>query len=546
MRRWGLYAGTAGLACAALVWHAAGGSPISWAQEPIGRFYTHRASEFPFARLGDVPPTQEVPRSLADDRVRQYDELDRPRFAQRLTHRGAQLNSERFTVVATSGQADAELALREFTAAWESFGKIADAFTRNHRNPDFAIGQVMIVIDSEPLRDQQPSPTVQPQNGQTLVYINVGPGQPPLAQQVSKLHQGAVLTLLHLAELDRKLPYWTQEGLAEYTAQKLEQARLAELERARQELEAGLDPDLPDTVDPELTLDDEPLAADDGTDMDDEASPVAPQITTFSPAGAQYWRTPRSAPDRLAPPVEAVSYGESFQRVRFLLEGDDAAHAPAFLSALAQMAEESTDRAIELHTHRDQMQLLDEPQATPIDDLVSELDETYRQWQTDPLRGQPLFLPGGDIPDPAMLAREKDMEIVLKLAQRVQLSEETDAVRPRVTEFSEGAQREVASSPFTQPALDIDQLYRELTRPDIAPWATLDATGNLLLWTNHERLSEVLGLEEGRYETAWRDGRWVLVAPWDDTTQLEAWLEPNANNPERPLVKFAARQRVLR
>jgi hypothetical protein len=105
--------------------------------------------------LGDVPPELVVPRSLADDRVRQFDELDRPRFTERRTNRGAQLNDERITVVATTGEADAQLALEQFSLAWNEFSRLADSFTITHRNPDFAIGQLLVVIDSE-YREQRP------------------------------------------------------------------------------------------------------------------------------------------------------------------------------------------------------------------------------------------------------------------------------------------------------------------------------------------------------------------------------------------------------
>jgi hypothetical protein len=104
-RQWGWILGAAGVTCSALAWNW---SPSSYADvfdwsgpRPIGEWYSHEASEFPFDRLGDVPQDHVEPRSLADTRVRQFDELDRPRFRERHPHRGAVLNSERFTVVAS-------------------------------------------------------------------------------------------------------------------------------------------------------------------------------------------------------------------------------------------------------------------------------------------------------------------------------------------------------------------------------------------------------------------------------------------------------------
>jgi hypothetical protein len=140
-----------------------------------------------------------------------------------------------------------------------------------------------------------------------------------------------------------------------------------------------------------------------------------------------------------------------------------------------------------------------------------------------------------------MLAREKEMEIVLKLAQRAARQDTEGEIQPRITEFDAGGQRVVESAKATD-AIDIDQLYYELRHSDM-PWATVDADGGLLLWTDEDKLAETLGIEENRFTSQWRDGRWVLVTTWDDATQLEAWLEPNDNNPSRPLVKFAARPR---
>jgi hypothetical protein len=145
-RMWLVMGGLAAMS-GVLAWQGFSRS-VSWAQEPIGWLYSHPASDYPFEHLGDVPPELVVPRSLADDRVRQFDELDRPRFTERRTNRGAQLNDERITVVATTGEADAQLALEQFSLAWNEFSRLADSFTITHRNPDFAIGQLLVFIDS--------------------------------------------------------------------------------------------------------------------------------------------------------------------------------------------------------------------------------------------------------------------------------------------------------------------------------------------------------------------------------------------------------------
>ncbi len=555
-RRWYLLLGGAGLACGVLALQA------GRAQEPIGWMYHHAQDEYPFPTLGDVPEDENVIRSLADDRVRQFDELDRPRIEKRLTHRGTEISEEHFTVVATTqdSEADADYAKQHFAAAWEEFGKLADTFTNAHRNPDFAIGQIMIVIDGEALRDpEQPRQTVQIQNGQTVVYLNVAEGEPSLEEQLPRLREGAVQAMLHLAELDRKLPTWAQQGLAEYTAEKLEKAATAQaaLEEAEaeegHELEAsdlaGDDPySVAEEYSADYTMAGESNIDDDQPAFERDENRPAP-LGGMNLAGGEYWRLKRAEPDRLQPfdEEEEPDPNEALERVRFLLEGEDAKFAPAFLTLLRQLAEEPTDPSLASRAYLSRTQLLLIPEDTVIDELMAEIEPQFRAWQADPLQGQPLFLPGGDIPDPAMLSREKEMEVVLKLAQKIDMqAEAAAAIRPRVTEFGADGQQEVLSTNYDQSAINVDQLYHDLTTGNLGPWATVDSQGQLLLWTDEERLAEVLGIDEQRYRSAFKDGRWVLVTDWDDATQLEAWLEENPANPSRPLVKFAAAPRERR
>lgn len=520
-------------------------------RDESGAFYSHAPEEFPFPQLGDVP--QEAgssetiePRSLGDTRVRQFDELDRPRFYERQTHRAAQINEERFTVVSMTGEADAQLARSEFGKAWDEFGRIADVFTDAHRNPDFGIGQLLIVIDNEPLRERdQPRRTLQIENGQTIVYLNVAAGQPPLDEQLSDLRQGAVHALLHLAELDRKFPLWVQQGFAEYTAAKIE--RRATEEEADAAAASGSD----GVVVTEF-LPDEPQAeqfAEERYDDEDAQASVTPDGAAQGdearrPVDVEYWRLQRGVQDQLDEQVEAEAQAAAaaLSQVTFLLEGDDAQHAPAFLLSLRALAQEPTDLLLASRGELANTQLLSPAQHTIADELLAQLDGEFAQWQTDPLRGQPLLLPVGEIPDPAMLEREKEMEVVLKLAQRQQLGASESVIQPRITEFGAEGQVEVASA-SSKSAIDIKQLYHALIEGD-EPWATIDAGGNLVLWTDRQRIAELLGVEDDRYSAEYRDDHWVLVTNFSDETQLEAWLEPNAANPARPLVRLAARPRT--
>ncbi len=550
-RQFAVALATVGIASGALAWQFA---PRSWAQEvvvdwsgggPIGEFYSHPQDSFPFPHLGDVPEAKVEPRSLGDTRVRQFDELDRPRFNRRETHRGSVVNDERFTVVAISGPEDAQLARAEFSRAWNEFGQLANTFTNAHRNADFGIGQMIVVIDNEPLRERDtPKRTLQIQDGQTILYLNVAPGQPPLREQLPELREGAVHAMLHLAELDRKFPLWAQQGLAQYTAEKIAQQDSDDLARDNAADEEGFDQvsytedELVDTPLAADRFDDEEVGGMAGAKGDDAGN------TRGAPVDVEYWRLQRAEPDRLAEsvPDEENEAAVALERVRFLLEGDDAAHAPQFLLGLRALAEEATDPLLASWTELKDTQLLPPAVDTVVDVLFDELEPAFIAWQADPLRGQPLFIPSGEIPDPAMLGREKEMELVLKLAQLQTQTTTATEIRPRVTEFDADGQRETSAGSAMTTAINVDQLYFQLV-DDETPWATTDVDGTLLLWTDHDRLAEVLGVADHRFSTEYRDGRWVLATVWDENTQLEAWLEPNQDNPSRPLVKFAARQR---
>jgi hypothetical protein len=326
---------------------------------------------------------------------------------------------------------------------------------------------------------------------------------------------------------------------------KIERADQAEDERAQAEEDEGLDADT-------FAMDD--VGEDSGPppedDSDDESFAASqPNFAQVTPIGTEYWRLQRALPDRLEDPEsqfdnldEEGASDAPVQRVSFLLEGDDAKHAPQFLLSLRELAEEATDPILSRRAHVVRHQLLPPVQDSVVDEAFEDLEEAYLAWQEDPLRGQPLFMPGGEIPDSAMLTREKEMEVVLKLALRAEnLTSESD-LRPRVTEFGADGQRDTMVTPILGQAIDVERLYYALVDAE-APWATRDVDGELLLWTNEERLAEVLGVHEQRYTSEFRDGKWVLVTTWDDATQLEAWLEPNDSNPSRPLMKFAARPR---
>jgi hypothetical protein len=81
-------------------------------------------------------------------------------------------------------------------------------------------------------------------------------------------------------------------------------------------------------------------------------------------------------------------------------------------------------------------------------------------------------------------------------------------------------------------------LRQRLTDPTRPPWATVDVDGHLLLSTDRARLEQLLGNQDGRYRSFIRDDRWVLAYRNQANDVTEGWLEPNPDNPQRPLASF--------
>jgi len=148
-------------------------------------------------------------RSVTDVRPRILDELDRPFWRETQSHRGWEIREDQYTVFADTSQADARWAAAHVKAAWAETAKLADHWTRIHRQPDFGLNSTQIVIDSQPPQGRDaPLTTVNVVGIQTQVYLNVASGQPSLEQQVLRLREGAAFALLHTCGLDSAAPPW--------------------------------------------------------------------------------------------------------------------------------------------------------------------------------------------------------------------------------------------------------------------------------------------------------------------------------------------------
>ena len=440
-------------------------------------------------------------RSTADVRERPVDELDRPRNKERWTHRGYEIRTNQFVVIANTRVEDARWAAAQMETAWADFGKLADAWMKGHHNPDFGIGAVQVYVDANPPKDRDLPPTTLNVIGiQTQITINVAPGQPSLEDQLYRLRKAAGQAFLHTAELDRQLPPWACDGLATHVAAE------------------GMSPE-------------EIKAAD-----QQDKSPDAPQL------GGRQWRFNRAEQDRLN--VRALDQDAAAEEVKFLLTGNDAAHAPALFAAMKESIDEVNFRRTQgsLVTARrgeEQPAELD-----PVDHLASELAKPFEEWQKSPLRGQPLLQVDANTPELLQRA-EREMAVVLKLARRFAVAER-GTVHSRITAFDKEKGMTVLSRKLENRPAPLPEIYERMVATENPLWGTLNAEGRLVLSSNHEGLQEMLGLEDGRYRWETSQDRSVLSTTVDDQWKLQGWLEENKDDPTRPLAKFTATKMATR
>jgi hypothetical protein len=434
-----------------------------------------------------------VYRSTTQWRERIPDELDRPRYKERWTHRGFEIVSDQITVVANTNIEDARRAAAEATQAWQDAGKIADNFTKVHRHRDFGIGALQIHVDGERQRDRdQPLTTLNVIGQKSQIVVHVDKGQPALEQQAPRLREAAVLAFMRTAEIDLQYPTWVSQGIAGYVAEK----------------DAP-----PETI-----------------------AQVQPKPATAN-IGGQQWRQIRKEQDVLTPDLDARN--EAVARVRFLMEGDDSSHTPDFFRTLQNSTQELLQRRTQenlVKTRRGEVQT--QFVSNLGDRFFTSLESSYAAWQQDPLVGQPIYRPAKDVtPETEQLQRE--MMLVLKLQRRMMGPVKTP-VRAKVVSFKPDGST-VAHSGDVKVLAGITEprdLFFDLTGGERGPWATRDVDGSLLLSSNVERLSELFGDDGRRFKRLRHSDRWVLAYALPDGKVMAGWLEESKETPTRPEAKF--------
>jgi hypothetical protein len=443
---------------------------------------------------------ESVQRSTADVRERPADELDRPRNKERWTHRGYEIKTDKFIVVATTRVEDSRWVAAQMETMWADFGRLADAWTKSHHQPDFGIDSVQVYIDGNKPKDRDlPRTTLSVVGIQTQINLYVGPGQPELEDQLYRLRKAAGQAFLHTAELDRQLPPWACDGLASYVA----------AERMN-----------PDDIK--------------AADQQDKA-PGAPRL------GGQQWRFKRGEQDRLSIPT--FDQAAAAQEVEFLLTGNDAAYAPAFFAAMKESITDVNFRRTQgslVTARRGEEQPAD---LGPVDNLASRLAKSFEKWQKSPLAGQPKLESEESSlahrqPEPVLRA-EREMAVVLKLARKFATTEK-GTTHTRITAFDKDKGMTVLSRRAENKPAPLPELYQRMIATERPLWGTLNVDGQLVLSTQHDQLKEMLGLENNRYRWETGSDRSVLTTTVDNQWKLQGWLEENKEDPSRPLAKFTA------
>ncbi|MDX1944980.1 MAG: hypothetical protein SFU86_06205 [Pirellulaceae bacterium] len=443
---------------------------------------------WPAAALGQEPPR--TFRSVDDVRARIPDEQGRPFRRETSSHRGWEIREDQFTIAANTSLADARWAARQVMQVRGELAPLLDQFTKVHHQPDFALNSLQVVIDKEPHRDRYGSMTTIDGVGiQTSVTINVAPGQPPLADQLLRLREAGAFAMLHAAGMDAMLPPWVVSGLASHAA---------------------------------LIGQPQPAA---------KPGEFAPRGVAM---GGQQWRWKRSAQDQLdEQPLDETQAG---QMVSFLLTGNDAEHAPAFIAAVKQAVAERHMLAAEGNQITRRRGEADPPPThTPFDVLAKSHPAQFEAWQADPLLGQPMFTPTADAT--AELAEaERQMLLVLKLLSKLTSTVEA-RTKVKVVTFDK-AQGAAANTTTTRSATvgDLARRSEDLLLP---PLATIDSEGRLLLTSDRRQMRELLGFDGQRYRSEQNGARSVVTTELSDDHQLQGWLEANPANPSRPIAKFA-------
>jgi hypothetical protein len=142
-----------------------------------------------------------------------------------------------------------------------------------------------------------------------------------------------------------------------------------------------------------------------------------------------------------------------------------------------------------------------------------------------------------------VLDRQREMIVLLKLYDRLSpsfaASQGQEVVRPKIIRFDREKGVAVEEVPQSQGSkISFASFANRLTDQANPPWATLDVGGHLLISTNKQRLTTLLGGPLYPYSLEHLGQRTVLVRRLENGTNIRGWLEENPQDKSRPRAKF--------
>ncbi len=445
-------------------------------------------------------------RSVADQSPRPSDELARPRQVQRESHRGWELNNEHITVVSLGNPEQTLFAMREAQAAWNDMSHIVDYISVRHRHPDFGLGSIQVVINSDPPTQRNQSDVItQLAGSQTSIELYAAEDAKLKAMR-QPLRAAIAASMLRTAEIDRHVPTWICDGIASYAATQ------------------GL--------------------TDIGLSPKDIASSAAKMPS--GGIGLSQWRGRRIAPDKLAPAADIASTSneQAADQILFLLTAEDGVHAAKFLNIVRAVVDEGNKTALSDRPVRTRPENIPEPPVPPaLATYLESLGSKYEHWQKEPLMGVPR-IDGALSPDQGVAEKQKQLLFVLKLCRRLETPQEAKS-SVKVTTFDRNERTATPvtsrSGEQTHPAITTTaELLEQLDKSSgNQPFSTLLPNGHLIISTFQRAELEAQLAVNDRYFRIFQDANKLKVSvPLNSREELQAWLEEDPKNPDRPIARF--------
>ncbi len=492
-----------------------------------------------------VPVAAQDSRSLRNFEPAAVDELDLPRYRDRVSHRGWEHRSSHFVVVSPRSAEEAQRLAARCEATWARMGSLADRWTSIHRGPRFGNDAVAVFVVDAP-HTAHPGPIWSPTDAAEL-YIDATWLAQVSAQSEptdDRLERAAAQQFLRVAGWENRMPIWLQAGLTAYVGE--EMTRPAS-DPYRAPSETADTPAAPGRAAAR------PLVITRG--VPGEASVASASGAHGSAAMASATAPGQAEVITLLPPLgsrtaaaEAVSASadesEPGAWVRFLLESEDGRFAPEFIRWVALEATRPVTVDRRMKAGPGGPLTLDE--SVPVPELPSFLGQSvwrtrFRQWQADRWRDQPLVA-ADDLPDAALADPARQLAVLWKLVDRFGETR-TIARGVRVTEFQGDRQVAVSAVEHHEQAFDLERLAMRAAET-AEPWAMIDGQGQLAWSGAGQGLAGILPqgfLDQVRAD--WSDEQATLSLALGDGRWLVSWVDPLPSAEDRSVAR-AARPRI--